>query len=559
MKKKIFTLILFLTTTLTISFAQISWDGGGDGTSWNDPLNWNTDLVPPADSLVTFEIDVVVTGTMSNVPAQVKIAGNTNVTLDLDMTIGNGVIDEHALILNDSCNLTLGTPGNPRTIFINAPESKNAVAVFNSAEMANMIIAEGTTLMLDGGQIGINFSNENSTLTNNGNIVGGNLLRDGIKVGGTVINNGNINFTEPTRDGIWLTTGGNLTNSETGVITISKPSDDCIEVKGDGVFTNAGSLDLVVKDDAGSGESCIAVGTSMEAGTFINTGLDVRLDGGLDTVGRAIFVNDLGILTNSGTLTLSGGDEASRLFVKGVATNEINAILDLTDGRFNVNATGSFTNNGLIKTTRDGSGGFNAGTAVNNGFFNYLNSNGFASGSGNTTDNGISLNNASQTTIDAGGACTIDIAEAIYDWFEEDAFISATDATGSLTLPANSLTADPAILSTSLEGVFITVQNFCPEALVVSGVFTPEAVIQLKLYPSLMVGQHELTLEIPELLQANEIVFDVFDMGGQKIKSTLSPTGAKRVINISAFNPGTYIIRSRGTEKSLVGRFVVVR
>ena len=23
--------------------AQIAWDGGGDGTSWTDPLNWDSD------------------------------------------------------------------------------------------------------------------------------------------------------------------------------------------------------------------------------------------------------------------------------------------------------------------------------------------------------------------------------------------------------------------------------------------------------------------------------------------------------------------------------------
>ena len=33
-------------------FAAVNWDGGGDGSDWNDPLNWNTNQVPgPADDV----------------------------------------------------------------------------------------------------------------------------------------------------------------------------------------------------------------------------------------------------------------------------------------------------------------------------------------------------------------------------------------------------------------------------------------------------------------------------------------------------------------------------
>lgn len=64
--RKIFTIISFLLLIPLVVFvlptikvwqaraaATIYWDGGGDGTSWADPLNWNTDLVPvPADEVL---------------------------------------------------------------------------------------------------------------------------------------------------------------------------------------------------------------------------------------------------------------------------------------------------------------------------------------------------------------------------------------------------------------------------------------------------------------------------------------------------------------------------
>src|SRR5688572_19799456 len=32
--------------------AAVSWDGGGDGTNWTDPLNWSTNALPqPADDV----------------------------------------------------------------------------------------------------------------------------------------------------------------------------------------------------------------------------------------------------------------------------------------------------------------------------------------------------------------------------------------------------------------------------------------------------------------------------------------------------------------------------
>lgn len=42
--------------TLFAESAVVAWDGGGDGTSWNDPLNWVGDLVPAVGSDVVIDV-----------------------------------------------------------------------------------------------------------------------------------------------------------------------------------------------------------------------------------------------------------------------------------------------------------------------------------------------------------------------------------------------------------------------------------------------------------------------------------------------------------------------
>ena len=36
--------------------AAVAWDGGGDGTSWHDPLNWDSDVVPVGQDDVTLDV-----------------------------------------------------------------------------------------------------------------------------------------------------------------------------------------------------------------------------------------------------------------------------------------------------------------------------------------------------------------------------------------------------------------------------------------------------------------------------------------------------------------------
>ena len=50
--------------------AAVAWDGGGDGGSWTDPLNWDGDAVPTISDDVTIDVAADPTVTVG--------AGNTN-------------------------------------------------------------------------------------------------------------------------------------------------------------------------------------------------------------------------------------------------------------------------------------------------------------------------------------------------------------------------------------------------------------------------------------------------------------------------------------------------
>ncbi|MCI0439857.1 MAG: Ig-like domain-containing protein, partial [Chloroflexi bacterium] len=53
-----------LTWTFTVKEPKL-WDGGGDGTSWHDPLNWQDDTLPGASDVVVIDIEGDVTITHS--------------------------------------------------------------------------------------------------------------------------------------------------------------------------------------------------------------------------------------------------------------------------------------------------------------------------------------------------------------------------------------------------------------------------------------------------------------------------------------------------------------
>src|SRR5262245_27425376 len=56
--------------------AQIAWDGGGDGFSWNDPANWSENQLPGAGDDVTVNVAGDLTVRVNGTPAPVRSLTN---------------------------------------------------------------------------------------------------------------------------------------------------------------------------------------------------------------------------------------------------------------------------------------------------------------------------------------------------------------------------------------------------------------------------------------------------------------------------------------------------
>jgi len=378
----------------TVLNAQ-KWTGKGDGTSWNDPANWDSNEVPAAGALLKIAKDAVITGTAPNNPAQVKILKNISVTFDLDLTFGDGVINQHCLTVAAGSTLTLGSDENNRVFNFNTP--KHAIAVFNSNDDVNIIVAKSTTVNINKAGIGVNIGNVNSTFTNNGTMNIGDEVVLGVKDNGSFVNHSTLKGSNITKSGIAVT----------------------------GTFNNEGSINLT---------------------SLVDTSILLKVD-------------TFGVLTNKKDMMFSGGLDTSSVTVRGVFTNEKDAYFTVNSAGVNVTPTGNFTNTGLTSLDENGLL-YTQGTSTNNGFYSYASGGDFSTGPGTIMDNGLSAD----ATIDAAKDCTVDIAEAAYTWYFSGDSLGVAGADGSFTFPAKSVPSDSVVITTSLDGVNITVFNICDDA-----------------------------------------------------------------------------------------------
>lgn len=542
MKQFLLTSILLFAGVFSL-VAQSSWDGGAGTTNWQDANNWNPDGVPAVGSIVTIGTSVTITGTAANAPARIVINGSSTVTLDLNVAIGDGVIEEHPIKVQSNATLNLGTVGNSRVFTLNAPTTRDGIQHNANTNPATINIISSTTLNIIQARDGIAISGTGGNVVNNeGTIDITNANSDGLylSTGSFVNNGGTLNIDDANTNGINNTSGGTFTNQSNGIVLIENTSlttNNGIETAGaftntsgtitidnantDGVEHNSGTLSnqgiMTITSTATNTNNGIVVGSTLnntgainvsgvdvagllvEAGAiFTNDGTITTNSAGSGTVRHAIFVED-GTLTNNGditasvnesnartartgtagnlvnnaTMSLSGGNESQRFRVEGIATNDFDAALDLGNGRVVLALNASFTNNGLLISTRSSPpvNRSDAGAlATNNGFYDANNGNSanFSNGSmGTETDNGIDLNDLADTQINAGMSCDIDLANQPYTWTDGASYTATAASNGNLTLPDDTFDSDPITLSTTIQGTVISLEigNICPAAL----------------------------------------------------------------------------------------------
>jgi hypothetical protein len=496
--------------------AQSSWTGLGDGTSWNDDLNWNPAAVPAAGSTVTIGVSATITGIVPDLPSQVITTGTAVVTLDFNTTttLGTGLTD--AIIVSSSSSLIIASDIN-----VAASSMTRAIEVTSSAELTIQSMASLTVLSASNGMLlrsGATVTNEGTftvnnassngivsnggSFTNTGTINITALSTNGIQNSGVFENSGTINITDSSSRGIFNRSGGGFENNglititdagsigirdEAGTftnnqqITITNPGGVTNDgIRTDGSFTNTSSGSITVNEVNGDGVA-VSAGTLTNEGVLEvivpsassggNDGISIAPAATLDNNG-AITVNGLGVsarlvrvdgnLLNAGEISLSGGSVNGRMLISGNVTNETGGELDMGNGRIDING-GNLTNDGFL-TSMDADGILNSGTATNNGFYAYAGIARFARGAF-PVDNGIDLNDPNDTSIDALGGNTVQIANAgPYDYFEGSTLVGTSDASGNITFNMT-LSGTTVSLTNGLTGVTITVTNLGVSAL----------------------------------------------------------------------------------------------
>ena len=232
------------------------------------------------------------------------------------------------------CNWTPnGVPGAGNTVIIpGTPVLEPEILSGNSLAVASVAIFTNSTLTIAA----------TSTLTvNGGNTTSGNLAS--VANSGTLQNNGTIRIGNSPTTGIVYygiaNSGGIITNSSTGSISIERASESYIHQTLAGTFTNAGTLTV------GSSSNSSSFGI-LNLATFNNTGtLTIN---NFTTVG---FYNTTGTLTNSGQINITAINSTDRgLQNQNIITNNAcGKIIVLKGDLANAGSSGSITNMGLIQ------------------------------------------------------------------------------------------------------------------------------------------------------------------------------------------------------------------
>lgn len=364
--------VLCLWAPVPLFAAAVSWDGGGDGTSWEDAANWNPDGVPTASDDVT--INVGGTPTIDHSTGSHSV---NSLSCDELLVLSGGTIDIAAastITTNGSLTLSGGTLSGTGTLTVNSTMS------WSSGRMdggGNTTIASGATLTISSGS---NHDLYARTLTNQGTI-------NYTGTGDLVVQNGVVDnqagaLIDLQTDQFFNDNG--LSNTFTNAGTLRKSGGTgTSDFEGPIVFNNTGTVDV----QTGT-LSLSRTGTSTGAFT-VSSGATLDFDGG----GGTQNLNAGSSVTGAGNLTMGHGSS-----IVNIAGTYTIANTHITAGTLNFNAAASTTN-----LTLDGDNGVLGGT-------NTLTVNGSAAWSdGDMEDSGTTLIPSGVTlTISGTAARTID-------------------------------------------------------------------------------------------------------------------------------------------------------
>ncbi len=353
----------FSTTTdvLGVFLTGVFWDGGGDGTDWNDTANWNDDTLPTATDDVLLDVAasltvLVNTGSVSVSRLQseesLQVSGNGTMFTAADTAFVN-----HALTVDGNATLTVSGSDAAFT-------SRGAV-ILNGA---NLLAENGAILSLLGATSYTGLVGTDHFIRADG--VGSTINLFGItSFAGSIENVAAVSTTIETRNGGTIDLR-NLTSATEHVSVVVSDATDKIDITSletaeNAVFTANGSgrLDLLSLDSIVGGGFAVSGGGVIDAssatslhgiqgGTHYITadgaGSLVDLSGVTDFVGSPINVlSDIGVrtaATNGGRVDLSAVSsltEITRFSVEVGSEVDLRSLTTVEKSQFEVDGSGT--------------------------------------------------------------------------------------------------------------------------------------------------------------------------------------------------------------------------
>ena len=217
--------LLFAAADLQADQVDVSWDGGGDGYSWGDPVNWDPNIVPDND-VNTFRVGI----------------NGASVVLCQNLTINqlgcSG--DVHLVKSYGRVQLTLGVLTNYGELAIKEIDIHGNITNTAGARLNLIDVAiDGTLYNPAGGRIDIEERNHvNGVVENAGSITASPASELNVEGGNTFHNTGQLQLFNA-----FCVAGGLFHNDSNGVITGSGLAVSATSIQNDGeIYAYGGSL-----------------------------------------------------------------------------------------------------------------------------------------------------------------------------------------------------------------------------------------------------------------------------------------------------------------------------
>ena len=280
-------LCLFIFIQCDIALAKVTWDGGGDGTSWDDPLNWDDDNLPDDDEDVDIlnGDNVIIDSDLTTDPGKIKIEGGSS----LEVQSGGVLItSDHIEATNGTFTVSGGSVTADGEI---KAKDGGTVSLTGGSLSTTKLKAEGTgTLTASGTTITTDKIESKGTATMN--LTGGVITVNGeikAKDSGALNISTTVTGTDPTKH-LKIEDGSNVTISEGANVSGFQDIEfDNNDGEAATLTVTGGSLEIlgdIVAD--GEGDVINVSGGSITVPGDITVGdtdLDITISGGSITAG----------------------------------------------------------------------------------------------------------------------------------------------------------------------------------------------------------------------------------------------------------------------------------